>query len=176
LFAGNVQDMEIDRVNVPTKLSGSSALQETFLSDRERAFILASAPNTKFAFNAEYGWKQFALGSRLNYFGKVRILGYGEDGLGINPQVPTDADPSVYVPDAYDYGGKLVTDLYASYQFAKRFTLHLGADNLFNVHPDLAVAPGAKGWAYNNEPAGPFDAVQMGSNGRRLFVRLAFTF
>lgn len=175
LFAGNVQDMEIDQVNVPSKLSGSTSLQETFLSDRERAFILASAPNTKFAFNAEYGWKQWAIGTRLNYFGKVEILGYGEDGLGINPQVPTDADASVYVPDAYNYGGKLVTDLYGSFIY-KQFTLQVGADNLFNVHPDLAVAPGAKGWAYNNEPAGPFDAVQMGGNGRRLFARLAFAF
>ena len=176
LLAGNMQDMEIDQINVPPKLSGSSGLQDVFLSDRERAFILASAPRTKFTLSAEYGWKQWAIGSRLNYFGKVWLLGYGEDGQGIKPQVPTDADPSVYVLDEYNYGGKLVTDLYASYQFAKLFTLHLGVDNLFNVHPDLAVAPGAKGWAYNNEPAGPFDAVQMGSNGRRLFVRLAYGF
>ncbi|ANE51299.1 TonB-dependent receptor [Flavisolibacter tropicus] len=175
LFASNIQDMKIDEVNVPPKLSGSTSLQETFLSDRERAFILASAPKTKFAFNAEYGWKQWALGTRLSYFGKVEILGYGEDGLGINPQVPTDLDPNVHVPDAYDYGGKLVTDLYASFTY-KHFTLHAGADNLFNIHPDLGVAPGAKGWAYNNEPAGPFDAVQMGGNGRRLFVRLALAF
>jgi iron complex outermembrane receptor protein len=176
LFAGNVQDMKLDQINVPAKLSGSSQLRQTFLSDREQAFILASAPGTKLAFNAEYGYKKITIGSRLNYFGKVTILGYGEDGLGINPQVPTDADESVYVRDQYNYGGRWVTDFYATYAFTRQWTLHLGADNAFNVHPALGVAQGARYWAYNNEPAGPFDAVQMGGNGRRLFARLVLQF
>jgi len=34
----------------------------------------------------------------------------------------------------------------------------------------------AKYWAFNNEPGGPWDAVQMGSNGIRLFARAAFNF
>jgi iron complex outermembrane receptor protein len=176
LFAGNVQDMSIDKVNIPAKLSGSQELRQTFLSDREKAFILASAPPSKFALNLEYGYKRFSVGTRLNYFGKVVILGYGEDGLGIDPKVPTDANETIKVKDQYNYNGKLVTDLYATYTLNSHFTLQLGADNIFNVHPDLAVAQGARLWAYNNEPAGPFDAVQMGSNGRRLFTRLAFSF
>ncbi|HEU4903839.1 MAG TPA: TonB-dependent receptor, partial [Flavisolibacter sp.] len=47
LFAGNLQDMTIDRINVPAKLAGSQDLRQTFLSDREQAFILASAPPQK---------------------------------------------------------------------------------------------------------------------------------
>jgi iron complex outermembrane receptor protein len=70
----------------------------------------------------------------------------------------------------------MVTDLYASYKLCKSFSLYAGVDNIFNVHPDLSFAPGAKGWAFNNEPAGPFDAVQMGGNGLRAFARLAFNF
>ena len=96
--------------------------------------------------------------------------------LGIDPIVPTDADPDVYVPDQYNYGGKLVTDLYASYQLCKTATLFIGADNLFNVHPDLGYAHGAAGWAFNNETGGPFDAVQMGQNGMHFFVRLGINF
>jgi iron complex outermembrane receptor protein len=90
--------------------------------------------------------------------------------------VPTDADPNVSVRDEYTYNGKLTTDVYLTYALTKGLTWHLGADNVFNVHPNLGVAPGAKGWAYNNEPAGPFDAVQMGGNGRRFFTRLAISF
>ena len=45
-----------------------------------------------------------------------------------------------------------------------------------NVHPDLGVDPAAKYWAFNNETGGPWEAVQMDANGRRLFVRLAFNF
>ncbi|WP_121357151.1 TonB-dependent receptor [Flavisolibacter nicotianae] len=176
LFAGNVQDMSIDKINVPSKLSATQDLRQTFLSDREQAFILASAPPQKLALSAEYGMKKWSVGSRLTYFGKVTILGYGQDGLGIDPKVPTDADPNRLVRDEYMYNGKLTTDVYLTYALTKGLTWHLGADNIFNVHPNLGVAAGAKGWAYNNEPAGPFDAVQMGGNGRKLFTRIAINF
>ena len=172
LFTGNFQEMTIDKINVPAKLSGSDFLRSTFLNDREEKFILASAPKTKFGFNFEYGCNNFTVGTRLTYFGKVDLLGYGEDGLGINPQVPLDADPSKYVPDQYIYNGKLVTDLYLGYKINSKISLFGGIDNLLNVHPDLGVAPGAKGWAFNNETGGPWDAVQMGGNGMRFFLRL----
>lgn len=175
LFAGNFQTMEIDKINIPAKLSGSDFLKQTFLSDREQKFILASAPKTKFAFNLEYGHQELTFGTRLSYFGEVVLLGYGQDGLGINPTVPLD-NGSGDVADRYNYSGKLVTDIYASYQLNKNFTLFLGADNLLNVHPDFGVVKGAKDWAYNTETGGAWDAVQMGFNGRRLFARIAFSF
>jgi iron complex outermembrane receptor protein len=173
MLAGNIQDMTIDKINVPARLSGSRHLQQTFLSEREQAFILASAPDNKFSLNLEYGIQKFTIGARLTRFGEVVLLGYGEDGLGIDPQVPTDKNPSVYVKDQYIYSPKFVTDVYLNYQLRKGITIHAGVDNLLNVHPDFGVAPGAKGWAYNNEPAGLFDAVQMGGNGLRLFTRLS---
>ena len=175
LFAGNLQTMDIDKINVPAKLSGSNFLQQTFLSDREQKFILASAPNTKLALSLEYGMKKFTVGTRLTYFGKIVLLGYGQDGSGINPQVPLD-NGSGDTPDQYNYSGKLVSDLYLSYQFCKSITAFGGIDNVLNVHPDFGVAKGAKDWAYNTETGGAWDAVQMGSNGRRLFFRLAFSF
>ncbi len=175
LFAGNFQSMDIDRINVPAKLSGSDFLKQTFLSDREQKFILASAPKTKFALNLEYGHQKIAGGLRFTYFGEVTLLGYGQDGLGINPTVPLD-NGSGDVPDRYNYSGKLVTDIYASYQISKHFTFYAGADNLLNTHPDFGVVKGAKDWAYNTETGGAWDAVQMGFNGRRLFARLAFIF
>jgi iron complex outermembrane receptor protein len=173
LLASNFQKMTIDRINVPDKLSGSEHLRQTFLNDREQAFILASAPNSKIAFTLEYGYKKFGIGTRLTRFGEVILLGYGEDGSGIDPKVPIDKDPGKYVRDEYTYSPKFVTDVFLNYNFSKGLIIHAGADNMFNVHPDFGVAPGAKGWAFNNEPAGPFDAVQMGGNGMRFFVRLA---
>ncbi|MEO7922568.1 MAG: TonB-dependent receptor [Chitinophagaceae bacterium] len=175
LFTGNFQTMDIDKINIPAKLSGSEFLKQTFLSDREQKFILASAPKTKFGINLEYGCKDLTVGTRLTYFGKVVLLGYGESGLGINPEVPLD-NGSGYVKDRYDYWGKMVTDLYASYKLNEHFTAFAGADNLLNIHPDFGVAPGAKNWAYNTETGGAWDAVQMGNNGRRYFLRLAFIF
>ena len=57
-----------------------------------------------------------------------------------------------------------------------KFSLFIGADNLFNMHPDLGVNPQAKGYAEDNESGGPWDSVQMGFNGRRLFTKIAFNF
>lgn len=175
LLTGNINHMVIDKINVPAKLSGSTFLQQTFLSDREQKFILASAPKMKFAFNFEYGMKKLTAGARLTYFGKVTLLGYGQDGLGINPTVPLD-NGSGDVPDQYNYSGKVVSDIYVSYPFWKHFTAYAGVDNLLNVHPDFGVVKGAKDWAYNTETGGAWDAVQMGFNGRRLFARIAFSF
>jgi iron complex outermembrane receptor protein len=173
LFTANFQSMEIDKINIPPKLSGSEFLRQTFLSDREQKFILASAPKSKFGINLEYGCKDLTIGTRFTYYGKVVLLGYGESGLGINPEVPLD-NGSGYVKDQYDYTGKLVTDLYCSYKLNKNFTVFAGIDNLLNIHPEFGVAPGAKDWAYNTETGGPWDSVQMGVNGRRFFLRLAF--
>lgn len=175
LFAGNFQHMKIDKINVPARLSGSDFLRKTFFSDREEKFILASAPKTKDVLNFEYGIQKLTLGCRFTYFGKVTLLGYGQDGLGINPTVPLD-NGSGDTPDLYNYNGKVVSDLYVSYPLGTKWTIYAGSDNITNVHPDFGVAKGAKGWAYNTETGGPWDAVQMGSNGRRLFVRLAFNF
>ena len=176
LFTANFQKMDIDKINVPAKLNDTKDHQKTFLGDREQKFILASAPNAKFAFNIEYGLATFTFGTRFTYFGKVTLLGYGEDGLGIDPKVPSDADPTVKVPDQYNYGGKLVSDLYFAYKINNKISLSWGADNIFNIHPDLGINPAARGWAFNNETGGPWDAVQMGGNGTRLFARVGFNF
>lgn len=62
--------------------------------------------------------------------------------------------------------------MYLGYKITKNITWNLGADNLFNVHPDQSVTPGARlnSWG-DSESGGPFDAVQMGFNGIRLFTK-----
>ena len=80
------------------------------------------------------------------------------------------------LPDQYNYTGKLVKDLYFGINFSKNLSLFAGADNILNTHPEFGVVKGAKDWAYNTETGGAWDAVQMGVNGRRLFVRLGFNF
>lgn len=175
LLTGNMQKMSIDDINVPAKLSGSTFLKQTFLSDREQQFILSSAPNFKGAFNVDYSVSKLTIGTRVTYFGKVSLFGYGEDGLGINPMIPLD-NGTGYVQDKFNYSGKIVTDLFFSYPVFKKFVLHAGVDNVLNVHPDFGCVKGAKDWAYNTETGGAWDAVQMGSNGRKLFAKLTFKF
>jgi iron complex outermembrane recepter protein len=185
LLAGNIQKLTIDKIHVPSALNDSKLHQKTFYSDREEAFLKASAPNRKFSLGADYTTKALGFGVHLTSYGKIALMGFGDGASpsgdnpnysGINPQVPTDANPSVYVPEIFNYNGKITTDIYGSYKFSKKLTLFIGADNLFNVHPDLGVNPLAKGWAGDNESGGPWDSVQMGFNGLRLFTKLAFNF
>jgi iron complex outermembrane recepter protein len=173
LVAGNVQSMNIDAINTPTKLDDNEQHRQTFFSDRERKFLLASAPPAKGTVSFEYGYKAWTIGTKYSYFGKIDLYGYGEDGSGINPMVPTDANSAVYVADRYIYKPKVVVDVFISHKFSNKFTAFMGVDNLLNTHPDYGFLQNAKGWAFNTETGGPWDAVQMGSNGRRLFARVA---
>jgi len=185
LLAGNLQDMNLDDIHVPEALNDTKLHQKTFYSDREEAFLFASAPKNKFALGFDYTRNKFGAGLHFTSYGKIVLLGFGDGASpsgdnpnysGINPQVPTDADPSVYVPERFNYYGKVTTDIYGSYRFSNKFTVFIGADNVFNVHPDLGVNPLAKGWAGDNESGGPWDSVQMGFNGRRLFAKIVLNF
>lgn len=183
LLAGNLQKITIDAIHVPSVLNDSKLHQKTFYSDREEAFLKASAPNGKFSLGIDYTIHKLGFGAHFTSFGKIVLMGFGDgespsgdnpNYSGINPQVPTDADPTVYVPEVFNFNGKITTDIYGSYKFSNKVSLFIGADNLFNVHPDLGVNPKAKGWAGDNESGGPWDSVQMGFNGVRLFTKLAF--
>ncbi|RFM27382.1 TonB-dependent receptor [Deminuibacter soli] len=175
LLTGNIQHMKIDKINVPQKLNDSYLHRQEFFSDREQRYILASAPPVKLGGTIDYSINKFSVGTHLTYFGRIKLLGYGWTGdyagQGINPIVPLDANPDVTVPELFNYNGKLVTDAYVSYKLAKGVTWFVGADNIFNVHPDLGYVKGAKYAAYDGETGGAWDAVQMGFNGIRLFTR-----
>lgn len=177
LLAGNIQNITIDKIHVPDLLNDTYTHQKTFFSDREEAFVKASAPKEKIALSLDYTIKKLGFGTHLTYFGKVALTGFGYDGTGINPMIPSDANPSVMVPEIFNYNGKLVTDVYVSYKFCHQASLFLGCDNLLNVHPDFGVNPAAKGYFNgDNESGGPWDSVQMGFNGRKLFAKLAINF
>ena len=197
LLAGNFQHMTVDEVHVPVALDDSYRHRKTFFSDREEAFLLASAPKAKATLSLEYNIQKFGIGAHLNYFGNMKSLGFGWTGLasaagtggpgdpaisgsftGIDPYVDIDGySDGIHVEkEIFNYRGKFTTDLYISYKFSKCISLFIGADNLMNVHPDLAAVKNARYEAFDNEAGGPWESVQMGFNGRRLFTKLAFNF
>jgi iron complex outermembrane receptor protein len=194
LLAGNIQSITIDKINVPGPLNDNYFDQQTFFSTREQAFLIASAPRSKFSLNLEYDINKLAIGTHLTYFGSLTTQGYGystqagaqpgqpggagiyDAGLGYDPYVELD-NGSGTVPENFVFGGKMTTDLYLSYKINKNFTWILGADNIFNVHPDLSATAGAKNASWgDSESGGPFDAVQMGYNGTRIFTKVAIHF
>ena len=187
ILAGNRQGIKINKVNVPSTFSGSPSDSANFFSDREQYFLRASAPQSKFSLNLEYGIHKFTIGTHLTYFGSLSTLGFGETSAPANaadpyfPYVTLDAT-GAKVPEVFNFRAKVTTDLYASLILTKSATLTIGVDNLFNVHPDKSVVPGSvslatgsSSWG-DSESGGPFDAVQMGFNGMRAFSKLIFNF
>jgi iron complex outermembrane receptor protein len=176
LLVGNFQNIAIDEVHVPAALNTNVYNANTFFNDREKFFLKASAPKSKFSGSFDYTKNKISIGARFTYFGDLTLTGFGYNGDGIDPQVPTDLDDTKFLPEHFNYKGKMTTDLYMNAQLSKKVSFVVGADNIFNVHPDFAVNPQAKWWAGDNETGGPWDGVQMGYNGLRLFSKLSFRF
>ncbi len=181
LLAGNIQNLNIDVINVPPALASTVLNQKTFFSDREASFLKASAPKSKFSLSVQYNCKKLGFGTTITSFGAIKILGFGSPTAenpyygGINPKAYTDAG-GVLIPDAANYKMKVVTDIFVSYKLSKKISIFAGADNLLNAHPNFSANLLAKQGFNGNETGGPWDSVQMGYNGRKLFTKLSLNF
>lgn len=151
-LAGNFNNMEISKVNAPASLSG---LESIFLSEREKAFILASAPKSKINLNLNYKINKLTSNLQLVRFDKVRLIGYGGD------------------TDFQDYDARITTDLSFGYEFSDKFSWVLGGKNIFNRYPTLQYDHVSDG---NTESGGIFDPVQMGFAGRQVYTMLTYKF
>lgn len=151
-LAGNFNNMEISKVNAPASLTG---LESIFLSEREKAFILASAPKSKINLNLNYKINKLTTNLQLVRFDKVRLIGYGGD------------------TDFQDYDARITTDLSFGYEFSDKFSWVLGGKNIFNKYPTLQYDHVSDG---NTESGGIFDPVQMGFVGRQVYTMLTYKF
>ncbi|RTY95230.1 TonB-dependent receptor [Flavobacterium sp. GT3R68] len=143
-FVGNINKMEI------TDVKNGSLDEQTFFGDREKAFLLASAPESKFGLNFTYAKNKFDAGLAFTRFSKVVLVDYsGEDDV---------------------YNAKTITDVTVGYKLTKNLKLSLGSNNLFNIYPDQQDEVG------DTEAGGYWDAVQMGFSGAYYYARLGFNF
>lgn len=157
-LVGNINKMEISKVN------SHNLPEQTFFGERDKAFLLASAPKNKFALNLNYSRKWFDAGIAFTRFSEVKLLDY---------QVYEDvADYGSFdnqIKEATDvYDPKIVTDLTLGFKLSKNFKLTLGSNNMFNVYPDQQ-----DDWV---EAGGYWDAVQMGFSGAYYYARLGLKF
>jgi len=155
---GNVNEMKILNVN------NRGLDEQTFFGERDKAFLLASAPASKYGLNFNYSNKWFDSGVAFTRYSEVKLLDYQvyED----------DADYGSFenkIAAATDtYTSKIVTDLTMGLKLNKSTKLSLGANNLFNIYPDQQ-----DDWV---EAGGYWDAVQMGFSGAYYYARLGFNF
>ncbi|MCU0348676.1 MAG: TonB-dependent receptor, partial [Saprospiraceae bacterium] len=110
---GNFNDMEIASVN------NKGLDEQTFFGEREKAFLLASAPASKIGLNLNYGANRFDVGLSFTRFSEIELLDY-----------QAYEDPADYgsfenmIAAATDtYGAKVVTDLNIGIKFSDKLRL-----------------------------------------------------
>ena len=157
-FLGNFNDMRIDKV-----LNGSLD-EQTFFGERDKAFLLASAPDSKLSLNLNYNKKWFDAALTFTRFSEVELLDF-----------QVYEDPADYggfdnlIAAATDtYGSKMVTDLNLGFQLSENLKLNAGSNNLFNIYPDQQ-----DDWT---EGGGYWDSVQMGFGGAFYYLKMNYRF
>ncbi len=149
-FAANVsRTHQVGDIKV-SKILANAGLTDTYFGSRDQLFLQVAQPRTKanLSHSLKSGnWNFFV---RNTLFGKV--TNPNTDSNGTNPV----------------YRSKVINDFSIGYKFSELFNLSLGANNVFDVYPDLATADLTSG----NNFIYPRSTSQFGLNGRYLFVRL----
>jgi iron complex outermembrane receptor protein len=144
-FAGNFNQMELGDIKTSDKLQGK---EDIYFGNRERLFLLASAPESKLNLTFDYRYRKLNANLRFVRFGEIVL----EDFLG--------------TLDVYE--ARVTTDLTLGLDLTRNAGLYLGAANLFNVYPTQQDT--------ETETGGLWDAVQMGFGGSFYFAKLNFRF
>ncbi|MFZ4545996.1 MAG: TonB-dependent receptor [Bacteroidales bacterium] len=131
--------------NIPAAFVGQ---EEVYFGPQEKSLIETNTPRSKGTLALNYSIKNLSFLLRNTYFGEVTRDGFP---FGVTQK----------------HAGKVVTDLSASYKITPKILFALGANNLFDVFPDLQV--------YENSYFGVFKyaPVQMGTTGSYFFGRIS---
>ena len=157
-FLGNFNDMKIDNVK------NGSLDEQTFFGERDKAFLLTSAPKSKMSLNLNYSKNWFDAALTFTKFSEVALLDYQmyEDTADYG----TFAQQIAAATDTY--GSKTVTDLNLGFKLSDHLKLNLGSNNLFNIYTDQQ-----DDWT---EAGGYWDSVQMGFSGAYYYAKLNYQF
>jgi iron complex outermembrane receptor protein len=124
------------------------------------------APNHRGTFSANWAIGDFTLNGRVNYYGSW------EDPTDYGTKVVNGQTVSLLT-----FGAKATADLDVSYTVAKRFTLTIGASNIFNTFPDkIGATTVTPIYALTNSTADgqiyPRSGGPFGMNGGFYYARL----
>lgn len=147
-FSANYTQTKIVNYKFPSELS---ATQDEFFGPDQVNIIETLSPRAKASLGINYKIAQFNFLVRNTYFGKVTRDGFP---YGI----------------VQNFSSKVVTDISVGYDVSKNINFTIGANNLFNIFPDLQT--------YENSYYGVFKyaSVQQGMLGNYFFGRLNFNF
>jgi iron complex outermembrane receptor protein len=147
-----------------TDVKNGNLDEQTFFGERDKAFLLASAPDSKLTLNLKYDQNWFDVALGVTRFSEITLLDFQtfepvEDFGTFSNQIAAATDT---------YGAKFVTDLNLGFELSDAVKLHIGSNNLFNIYPDQQDD--------FSEGGGYWDAVQMGFGGAFYYAKLNLNF
>ncbi|AFL83071.1 outer membrane receptor protein [Belliella baltica DSM 15883] len=143
----------------------------SYFNREDQSRIEVANPRNKVSFMANYNVGKFTFMYRAVRFGEITYL---DPTMGTDPSAwPINTLTGQRESLDQTFSSKIVTDVTVSYKFNDNFRLNVGANNLFDVYPDVQDHSG-------NFSLGRFvysrRVQQMGFNGRFIFARLNFNF
>lgn len=141
------------------------------------------APNHRATFSANWNIGDFTVNLRESYFGEWRVsndypirVGNVTCPSGVSPAVGDTTTPCAII-DGQHFGAKFITDLDVSYTFADKYTLTIGANNLFDTYPDKIAATASNPiydstGSISNGSVYPRSGGPFGLNGGYWYARL----
>jgi len=137
--------------------------QEVLFGRPERGRIEQGNPRDNFFISSTYSRSHLSLTARTQRYGEVTVLG----ATATNTTGTLDQT----------FGAKWISDLSASYSVRSRYTLTIGADNVFDVYPDRNLNPGdpaTSNGGLSNFGIFPYNAISpFGFNGRFIYSKLS---
>lgn len=158
-----------------TKITDRAVLPNVLnlaLFGRSESYRLTDGqPRTKF--NAALDWSMGIFGAsiRTNRYGTVKLASSSGATVNSTTGAVTLAPFGSQTAD-YELTPKWVTDVEVHVQILKSMDLAVGADNVFDVYPDLTpLATGSSSYFLPYSSSSPF-----GFNGRFVYSRVSFNF
>jgi iron complex outermembrane receptor protein len=169
-LAGNYNTTALSRVAPTPAVFGGSAV--TFFTDGDLFNFVHSAPQEKVALTANWTLDEFGITFRETYWGPQKHV-----------DSPTSSDPFFADPQA----GVGLTDLEGRYNITDELQFAIGANNVFNIHPDqvpfIRNAFGPAGIVGNGAPAAANSnvlnaptATNWNPNGGFYYGRITYNF
>jgi iron complex outermembrane receptor protein len=174
----------------------SSGTINAYYSEANRIYLEEAIPRVKANLTNTLTYKKFDFFLRNVYFGEVTDPNTADvnldgriEGTIINGQVLETEHPT--------FGAKIITDFSVGFALCKNAKLVVGANNIFDIYPDVQLGPqkpirprliaGAIDYtaipsttpldlSNNGQFAYSRNVSQFGQNGRFVFARLSFKF
>jgi iron complex outermembrane receptor protein len=139
------------------------AFQENLFGRVERTRIERGNPRDNLFVSGNYSAGGLGFTARTQRYGEVSIAGV----------TPTNATGTL----DQTFGAKWITDFSLSYTLLRRYSLTVGADNVFDVYPDRNVNPGdpqTSNGGISNFGIFPYNGISpFGFNGRFVYTKLS---